>query len=151
MRSLLLAAAQGNIYGKLVVDATRLGLPRRRSQTDGRKVSFTHLVGRAVAEALRQGPTLNGRIVFGEFEPFPTVDIAFSWRLKTAKTWPAPRSVTSKKSIAEIAQELSRKSGKLRARLPIRPTKIKQAIKMMPTWLLRPMLGVTGYLARAWA
>src|SRR5580658_5213239 len=69
---------EGNIYGKLTVDAgPALRYLDRVQQQTGEKVTITHLVGRAVAEALKQAPTLNGRIVWGRYVPYDTVDIAF--------------------------------------------------------------------------
>ncbi len=140
---------EGNIYGKLVVDAGpgQRYLDEVRKQT-GEKVSFTHLIGRAVAEALRQAPTLNGRIVFGTFEPFPTVDIAFLVALEDGQDLAKAKVCEAdKKSVAEIAHELSQKSGKLRSSSDAAYEKSKNAIRMMPTWVLKPMLNVTGFLA----
>ena len=140
---------EGNIYGKLVVDAAPgLGYLDEVRKKTGEKVSFTHLVGRAVAEALRQAPTLNGRIVFGAFEPFPTVDIAFLVALEDGQDLARAKVCeVDKKSIAEIARELTSKSGKLRASADPAYEKSKSAIRMMPTWVLKPMLNLTGFLA----
>ncbi|MBL9043977.1 MAG: 2-oxo acid dehydrogenase subunit E2 [Myxococcales bacterium] len=140
---------EGNIYGKLVVDAAPgLGYLDEVRKKTGEKVSFTHLVGRAVAEALRQAPTLNGRIVFGAFEPFPTVDIAFLVALEDGQDLARAKVCeVDKKSIAEIARELASKSGKLRASADPAYEKSKSAIRMMPTWVLKPMLNLTGFLA----
>jgi len=138
---------EGNIYGKLVVDAgPGLRYLDEVRQKTGEKVSFTHLVGRAVAEALRQAPTLNGRIVFGTFEPFPTVDIAFLVALEDGQDLAKAKVCdVDKKSVVEIARELASKSGKLRSSSDQAYEKSKQAIRMMPTWVLKPMLGVTGF------
>ena len=79
------APQEGNIYGKLTVDATRPGLSGTPAQHDGQRVSITHLVGKAVSMALAQAPTLNGRVVFDRFIPFSTVDIAFLVALEEGK------------------------------------------------------------------
>ena len=49
---------EGNIYGKLTVDATNalLWLDHVR-KTTGEKVTITHFVGRVVGEALAQAPS----------------------------------------------------------------------------------------------
>ena len=86
------APREGNIYGKLTVDAgpALAFLDKVRAQT-GEKVTITHLVGRAVALALAQAPTLNGRIVWGAYRPFDTVDVAFLVALEgmglSARNW----------------------------------------------------------------
>ena len=70
--------SEGNIYGKLTVDMTRaLRYLEELRGRSGEKVTVTHLVGKAIAEALRRAPTLNGRVRLGEYIPFDTVDIAF--------------------------------------------------------------------------
>jgi len=143
------APREGNIYGKLVVDAgPGLRYLEEVRKKTGEKVSFTHLVGRAVAEALKQAPTLNGRIVFGSFEPFPTVDIAFLVALEDGQDRARAKICeVEKKSVAQIASELSSKCGKLRNASDEAYEKSKQAIRTMPTWLLKPMLNFTGFLA----
>lgn len=68
--------AEGNIFGKLTVDATQalayLDWVRAR---DGEKVTITHLVGKAIAQALRAAPGLNGAIRLGAFVPHTTIDV----------------------------------------------------------------------------
>lgn len=143
------APQEGNIYGKLTVDATRalayLEEVRRRT---GEKVTMTHLVGKAVAEALRQAPTLNGRIVWGKYVPFDTVDIAFLVALEGGNDL-AKAKVTSadQKPIADIARELGAVSGRLRSGGDSDFEKSKGAIKAMPMWLLKRMVWLTGFLA----
>jgi pyruvate/2-oxoglutarate dehydrogenase complex dihydrolipoamide acyltransferase (E2) component len=41
----------------------------------GVKVTVTHLAIKALAEGLARCPTLNGKIVLGDYIPSPTVDI----------------------------------------------------------------------------
>ncbi len=49
--------SEGNIYGKLTVDATEaLAYLDHLRETTGEKVTVTHLVGKAVAEALAAEP-----------------------------------------------------------------------------------------------
>lgn len=143
------APKEGNIYGKLVVDATPgLNYLEDLRRKTGEKVSFTHLVGRAVAEALKQAPTLNGRIVFGTFEPFATVDVSFLVALEDGSDLARAKVCNAdQKTVVQIAQELGNQSIKLRASADPAYEKSKNAIRMLPTWLLRPMLDVTGFLA----
>lgn len=143
------APQEGNIYGKLTVDATRaLAYLEEVRRKTGEKVTMTHLVGKAVAEALRQAPTLNGRIVWGKYVPFDTVDIAFLVALEGGNDL-AKAKVTSadQKPIADIARELGAVSGRLRSGGDSDFEKSKGAIKAMPMWLLRRMVWLTGFLA----
>src|SRR5205807_904672 len=80
------APREGNIYGKLTVDATQaLAYVQHLREATGEKVTLTHLVGKACAEALKHAPTLNGRILFGRYIPHATVDIAFVVALEEGK------------------------------------------------------------------
>ena len=51
-------------------------IAEKREQT-GQRITITHLVGKAVAQALEKEPTLNGRITFGRFVPHDTVDVTY--------------------------------------------------------------------------
>ena len=140
---------EGNIYGKLSVDITQglRYLEEQRVRT-GEKVTVTHLVGKAIAEALRRAPTLNGRIVLGRYVPFETVDIAFLVSLEDGNDLAKAKvENVDKKSISALAQELRERTSRLRGGGDNDFEKSKGAIKVMPTWMLRPMVAMTGFLA----
>ncbi len=140
---------EGNIYGKLTVDATNaIAYLERVKQESGEKVTITHLVGAAVARALAKAPGLNGRILFGRYIPHETVDIAFLVSLDGGKNL-AKAKVRSldKKSVVDVARELRELAGKLRSGEDDSFKKSMGPIKLLPTWLIRPLLYVTGWLA----
>lgn len=143
--------SEGNIYGKLTVDAApALAYLEQLRQKTGEKVTLTHLVGRAVAAALAQAPTLNGRIVLGRYEPFPTVDIAFLVALEEGQDLAKAKvERASEKSVAQIAAELRERAGKLRGGRDPDFEKSKGMIRLLPTWLLRPLVWLTGFLSGA--
>src|SRR5688572_21650934 len=70
------------IYGALDIDATRLLAATARLQELGHKVTPTHFVGRALAQALVEVPDLNAQIRGGSIIPRPTVDIFFITAVK---------------------------------------------------------------------
>lgn len=143
------APREGNIYGKLTVDATQaLAYLEQVRQATGQKVSVTHLVGKAVACALTQAPTLNGRIVGSRFLPFETVDVSFLVALEDGQDLAKAKVCDAdKKSVAEMAEELLAVSQRLRSGGDKDFEKSKGAIKAMPGWLLRPLISLTGFLA----
>ena len=106
------APREGNIYGKLTVDATQAlrYLETVRERT-GEKVTITHLVGKAVAMALRKAPTLNGRIVWGKFEPFPTVDVAFLVALEEGNDLAKAKVRRSRQEIGGRAGQRATRAG----------------------------------------
>ncbi|MCC6555775.1 MAG: 2-oxo acid dehydrogenase subunit E2 [Polyangiaceae bacterium] len=139
---------EGNIYGKLTVDATEAlaYLDHVRART-GEKATITHFVGKAVGEALRQAPSLNGYLRLGEYIPHETVDLAYLVALEEgADLAKAKVCNVDRKSVADIARELRELSGKLHAGRDEQFKKSQGPVKMLPTWLLKPVLDVTGLL-----
>lgn len=142
---------EGNIYGKLTVDAgPAMAYLAHVRETTGEKVTITHLVGRAVAAALAKAPQLNGRIVLGRYVPFDTVDIAFLVSLEDgADLAKAKVEHADQKSVAEIARELRERAERLRNKKDDEFEKSKGLLKALPTFLLRPLLWTTGFLSSA--
>src|SRR5688572_7548890 len=99
---------EGNIYGKLTLDAgPALRYLDHLRATTGEKVTITHLVGRAVAEALKHAPGLNGRISLGRYLQHDSVAIAFLVALEEgADLAKAKVDNADQKSVADIAREL---------------------------------------------
>ena len=143
------APMEGNIYGKVTVDATAalayLDDVRKRT---GVKVTLTHRVGAAAGRVLQQAPSLNGRIALGAYRPFPTVDVAFLVNLEggnaraKAKVCDADR-----KTPAQIATELNAMAERLRGGTDEAFKKAQGPLKLLPTWLIRPIVHFSGFLA----
>ncbi len=145
------APREGNIYGKLELDASKVlaYIDRVREET-GVKVSLTHVVGRAVALALHKAPGLNGRIVFGAFKPFPSVNVTYLVALEEgADLAKATIEDADEKGVTAIARELRELALRLRKGEDDDFNKSKGLLRALPTWLIRPLLTVTGWLASA--
>ena len=145
------AASEGTIFGKLTIDATQtLAYIEHLKATTGEKVSVTHLVGKAVAMAMAQAPDLNGRIVFGRFEPFQSVDVTYLVALEGGKDLAKVKIENlDRRPVTEVAQELRRRSEKLRSGQDEEFEKSKGLLRALPTWLLRPILFFIGWLTAA--
>lgn len=142
------APREGNIYGKLVCDATEaLAYVEHLRKTAGVKVTIGHIIGKAVAMAMKQAPGLNGRIVFGRYVPFETVDIAFLVALENGRDL-AKKKIerADEKSIVEIANILKEGAGKLRDGKDEAFEKSKGLVRLLPTAILSPVLWLTGFL-----
>lgn len=142
------APREGNIFGKLTVDATEaLAYLAHIRATTGEKVTITHLVGRAVGAALAQAPSLNGYLRFGRYIPHDTVDLAYLVALEEgADLAKAKIEHIDRKSVADIARELRELAGKLRKGADANFEKSKGPLKILPTWLIRPLLWMTGWV-----
>lgn len=142
---------EGNIYGKLTVDAgPALAYVEHLRKTTGEKVTITHLVGRAVGEALKHAPTLNGRIVFGRYVPHETVDVAFLVALENGNDLAKAKvERVDAKTVVEIARELRERAGRLRDGKDPDFEKSKGIVRLLPMFLLRPLVAATGWLTGA--
>jgi len=142
------ASSDPNIYGKVTVNAERAleYLERLRRET-GERVSITHLVGRAAALALAGMPTVNGRIAFGRYRPHDSVDVSFLVALDEGMDLgKAKIERADQKSVAEIARELRERAERLRSGNDAGFEKSKPLLRLLPTWLIRPVLWATGWL-----
>lgn len=142
---------EGNIFGKLVIDASRIEptLARLR-ETSGEKITVTHLVGKAVAMGLAACPGLNGRIRLGRFIPHDTVDVTFLVSLEGGQDLAKAKvPQTDRKSLPELARALTQKALALRGGKDPDFEKTKGVLKLLPTWILRPLVWFTGFLGGA--
>ncbi len=139
---------EGNIYGKLTLDAgPAISYIDHLREETGEKVTVTHLVGKAVAQALAEEPTLNGRIVLGRYEPHEKVGITYLVAMEDGSDLARAKvDDADRKTLAETARELRERAEKLRRGGDEDWEKSKGIIKALPTWLLRPVLWLTGWL-----
>jgi pyruvate/2-oxoglutarate dehydrogenase complex dihydrolipoamide acyltransferase (E2) component len=143
------APREGNIYGRLALDATRLVayLDEVRERS-GIKVTIGHVIGRCVALALKQAPGLNGIIRFGSFVPHDTVDISFLVAFDEGRNLgKAKIEEADTKSIEQIASELDQHADKIRGGKDENLKKSMDSARWMPTFLLRWVLILIGYMS----
>ena len=142
---------EGNIYGKLTLNAEpALKYIAEVREATGEKVTMTHFVGKAVAMALAAAPGLNGRIRFNKFIPHETVDIAYLVVLEGGSDLAKAKiSELDKKPLVAVAQELRALAESLRAGKDKEFESSKNLLKMLPTFLVRPVLWLTGWLTGA--
>ncbi|MFP4599174.1 MAG: 2-oxo acid dehydrogenase subunit E2 [Persicimonas sp.] len=142
------APSEGNIYGKLTLDVTEAQrYIEHVRETTGEKITVTHLVGKAAANALEEEPSLNGRILFRRFVPFDTIDLAFLVTIgEGADLAKVKVDDADEKSVAEIASELREHARKLRKGKDETFEKSKGPLKMMPRFLLPGFLKFIGWL-----
>lgn len=141
--------AEGNIFGKVTLDASEaLRYIAHVRQTTGKKISITHLVGKAAGDALAKAPTLNGKILFDRFVPFDTVDVTF---LIAADGDLGKTKIANvdKKSVTEIATELQDRAARVRGGEDEAFKKSMDAVRAIPAFLLRPIIKLTGWLSGA--
>jgi len=142
---------EGNIYGKASIDMTHaLRYLDYLRTTTGEKITVTHLVGRAVSLALKAAPDVNGRIFLGKYRPHGCVDMAFLVALEDGHDLAKVKvcDVDSKRTV-DIAKELRQRVLALRDGKDDAFNRSKPLLRLLPTWMIRPIVWTVGYLTGA--
>lgn len=135
------------VYGQLEVDAAPVVAFIARARASGRKVTPTHLVGRAVAHILEEVPDLNVRIVGGRAYARPSADVFFITAVAGGGDLSGIKIArASKKSVYEIASELERRATKLKRGDDASFSRSKSMMDGLPAPLLRVALRATAWL-----
>ena len=97
--------------------------------------------------ALAETPSLNGRIWLGRYIPHETVSVSFLVALEEGgDLGKAKIERADEKGPQGIARELGERARKLHQGKDDAFNKSKGAIRLLPTWILRPMLRLVGWL-----
>ena len=142
------APKEGNIYGKLTLNATSaLAYIEEESKKTGQKLTMTHFVGCAIARAIKATPSINGYIRFGKFIPHKQVDISFLIALENGKNLANTKVEEADKcSLEEMSKSIRSAATSLRKGEDKEFQKSQNSLSWMPTWLIRPLLWTTGWL-----
>lgn len=145
------APSEGNIYGKLTLNAEpALAFLEHLRQTTGKKLTITHLVGKVCAMAMARTPGLNGRILWGRYVPHDTVDVTWLVALEDGADLAKVKiSNVDTKPLDQVAVDLQAAAERLRGGRDPDFEKSKGALRALPTWVLRPIVWLTGWLASA--
>jgi len=142
---------EANIYGKLSLDASNaLKYIEELREKTGKRITLTHLIGRIAGHVLAQAPTLNGRIFLGNFIPHKTVDVSFLVAIDEGRDLGKFKVKDANlKTTEKIADELLVGSGRIRTGVDSSQNAINKWLDWLPTWVVRPMLWLSGYLTGA--
>ena len=142
------APREGNIYGTLRLDASAaLKYIEYLRQTTGRKVSITHLVGKAVGMGLAATPTLNGRILWGRYIPHDSVAAAFLVATEGGRNLAKVKvDGLDRVSCTDICDTLRAGAERLHKGEDEDFKKSQGPLRILPTWLIRPVVWLTGWL-----
>lgn len=145
-------AREASIYSRVTFDVEPVltYLQHINEQATEHKVTITHFVGKAMAHALSSAPSVNGRIVWGRYVPHKSVDIAFLVNIAQGKDLGKVkvRDVPAQ-SLQQIAAALNKGADRLRQGRDKNHNKSKLALRLLPTWLIKPAMSLLGYLAAA--
>ena len=143
------APREGNIYGKLIVDA-RPALAYIQKLRDERSVhvTLTHIVTRALALTLKDSIGLNGYISFGRFIEHSNVDLSVVVALNGGENLSMVKlSDADQHSITEIATMLNQRVNEIRSGADQSMKQHMSTAKWVPWFLLKPLLKFVGWVS----
>ena len=135
------------VYGIIEFDATNMLALIERGRAAGFPVTPTHLVGRAVANALHEVPDFNVRIKGSKVIPRETVDVFFIAAVEGGKELSGVKvERADEKSVFEVAKELRERASQMKQGDDKEFAKTKKNIARMPRRMLRPSMRFSAYL-----
>jgi pyruvate dehydrogenase E2 component (dihydrolipoamide acetyltransferase) len=127
------------VYGILdiEIEAAQRHVAALRAES-GQRVTLTHLVGKAVAMALRERPEVNAIERRGRLWVRDSIDVFFQVAFDDGENLAGAKVASAdEKSVVEIAQELSERAERIRGRRDD-PTQTSAAkLAKLPPWLVR--------------
>jgi pyruvate dehydrogenase E2 component (dihydrolipoamide acetyltransferase) len=142
------ASKDGRLYARMAVDATPvLDFCARKRAEAGVPVSPAAVVGLAFQRGVEQVPAFHNRVVFGRIVPFPSYDVAFAVDIEGGDDL-APTTVrgADRKSVLDVSAELAAGAERLRARADRDFQTTNGIARLVPWFLLRPLLSVASLL-----
>ena len=136
-----------SVYGFLEINAENaLAYLEEYRCKYGTKVTFTHLVAKAVAMALEAFPELNRSIRWGRLYQREQVDLFLQVDIDGRELSGVKIQKASQKTLAEIGEELKQKALELRKGKDPSFGKSKGLLKKLPFFLLAPVLKLSDFL-----
>ncbi len=143
------APREPNIYGRLSLDAEpALAYVEHLRKASGEKVTLTTVVGKAVAMALREMPSLNGYLRFDTYVPHERVSVAFLVAFEDGKNLAKAKvDDLDKKSVLEATVELRQLAEKLHKGKDDAFNKSMGPVRLLPVWVIRRLLRFVGFVS----
>ena len=113
-------------------------------------MTITHVVLRPVGLALGKAPSVNGHLVLGNYYQAPSVDISCLVAIDGGKDLGMAKLTNADQlSYKEVCDTLRSKAGRLRSGKNKDQEDRNKLMSLMPTFLLRPLVNVCGWLGGA--
>ena len=136
------------IYGALEFDATPLLELIDKAKSAGHRVTVTHLVGRSIALALAAVPDFNVRIHGSKMTPRESVDIFYITAVEGGRSLSGVKVENAdKKSVYEIATELTARATKMKAGDDPEFAKTKKTMEALPRQGLKAAMRFSAWVS----
>lgn len=142
-------AGDPSVYGTIEVDAVpALAYLEKLNQNSATKVTFTHFVGKSVAQAIAKHPEINCILRFGRLYPRKTIDIFFQVATDSQGKDLSGTTIreADKKSIFQIAQEMQESIHKIRNQGDPAFRRMKTSLGWIPGFLVTAVINFTSFI-----
>ncbi len=136
------------IYGAMEFDATPLQELIERGRAAGHRITVTHLVGRSIALALQAVPDFNVRIHGSKMIPRESVDVFYITAVEGGRSLSGVKVENAdRKSVFEIATELTARATKMKAGDDPDFAKTKKTMEALPRRALKGAMRFSAWVA----
>ncbi|MFN2590608.1 MAG: 2-oxo acid dehydrogenase subunit E2 [Actinomycetota bacterium] len=136
------------IYGAMEIDATPMRALIEDAKAAGHRVTPTHLVGRAVALALREVPDFNVRVKGNRMTPRNSVDVFYITAVEGGRSLSGVKiEHADEKSVYDIAAELTLRAGAMKRGDDPDFARTKKTMEAVPRWVLRLSMRFSAWMA----
>jgi pyruvate dehydrogenase E2 component (dihydrolipoamide acetyltransferase) len=136
------------IYGAMEFDATPLQELIDKGRAAGHRITVTHLVGRSIALALAAVPDFNVRIHGSKMIPRESVDVFYITAVEGGRSLSGVKVENAdKKSVFEIATELTARATKMKAGDDPDFAKTKKTMEALPRRALKGAMRFSAWVA----
>jgi len=139
----------GRIYTRMEVDVTTtLAYLERVRAHSGERVTLTHVVGAALARALREEPEIRARVVFGRLVPLSRCDIGFAVDIgEGSDLAPVKVADVDRLSPLEVARALDVGVALLRRGQDPAYRRTSRIVRVVPAWAMRPVIAASSLVS----
>lgn len=138
-----------SVYAELdLVVESALEYINKVNEKTGKKVTFTHFIGKACAETIRRHPALNCILRWGTLYRRTDVDIFFQVASDAKGEDLSGTTVRQidHKDICEIAEDMQKKVKRIRETGDIDYKDMKKTMKMIPAWFSKCLLNLSSFI-----
>jgi hypothetical protein len=137
-----------NVYVKMVVPVEPFEkFAAKKLAQDGTKITLTHVALKAIGNAISNVPAINGKIIFGKFTPFATVDVMTLIDMDGTDLANITVTSTETKTICQMSEECRDVIRKIKTKKNKDHQARTGSFKLLPDWAVSMALQLSAFVS----
>lgn len=137
-----------NVYVKMVVPVEPFEkFAAKKLKQDGTKITLTHVALKAIGNAMSKVPGCSGKITFGKFTPFPTVDVMTLIDMDGTDLANITVVSTESKTITQMSEECRDVIKKIKTKKNTDHQKRTGSFEFLPDWAVSMALQLSAFVS----